>query len=281
MRRMNVLIADSGGTKTDWAFINGEKTEFFSGKGLHPGYNSAETILAELKIVTGKLSAIPEKVFFYGAGCHGREPIETIRSSFVQAIPLCEAEIFDDLTGAARAHLGHTAGVIAILGTGSVCGRYSNEEITERTASLGYAIGDEGSAADLGRLILRSYFRNQLNRETHNIVKKRLANGDYSHWMTRIYGNDHPNRELAAVAGMIYKDGETEQLRLILEGCIEGFLDSQFTLLSPEPDEPIVFTGGLSVAQKNLLLTIVKRRSYSNCSVKAKLIEGLAEYHQR
>ena len=277
---MNVLIADSGGTKTDWVFIYSEKTEFFSGSGLHPGYNSAEKILTELKIVVNKLHAMPEKVFFYGAGCHGREPVEKIRNSFSQVLPRCEAEIFDDLTGAARAHLGQTSGVIAILGTGSVCGRYSNGEITRRTASLGYAIGDEGSAADLGRLILKAFFRKKMNRETHDIVKKRLENGDYSHWMTRIYGSDYPNRQLAAVAGMIYNGEGTEQLRSILEGCVEGFLDSQFTLLSPEPDERIVFTGGLSVAQKDLLLTLLKRRSFSNCAVKSKLIDGLAEYHQ-
>lgn len=281
MKQMNVLIADSGGTKTDWAFINGGKTELFSGSGLHPAYNSSEEILNELKIVINKIPVLPEKVFFYGAGCHGIEPVKKIKNAFTQLLSGCETEIYDDLTGAARAHLQQIDGVISILGTGSVCGRYSNGEITRRTASLGYAIGDEGSAADLGRLILRDYFRDRLDRETHQIVQKSLENGDYSHWMTRIYGSDHPNRELAAVAGMVFRSGDSEQLRSILKYCIEGFLESQFSLLSPQSDEPVVFTGGLAVAQQDELLKLLKSRNFNKCSVKSKLIDGLAEYHQR
>ncbi|CAN5159720.1 ATPase [soil metagenome] len=278
---MNILIADSGGTKTDWVFIDSVNPHYFKSGGLHPAFNSTDEISSEIKksvtIESGKI----DQIFFYGAGCHGDLPAEKIKVAITRIFPDCEINVFDDLTGAARAHLQQTDGIIAALGTGSICGRYKNGLITNRSAALGYAIGDEGSAVDLGKSVIRAYFRNELDEETHQAVEKKLGTSDYSYWMNRIYGSDQPNRVLAAVAGELFSGNLTLQLSSILTNCFERFMDTQLTSLTPFPDEQIVFTGTVANAHSKIILLLLKKKDFKKCSVKAGLIKGLARYHKQ
>src|SRR5690625_7287839 len=65
---MNLLIADSGATKTDWAWLAGERPVYIRTSGLHPAYLEKEPVLAELREQLGHLN--PEQIRFYGAGCY-------------------------------------------------------------------------------------------------------------------------------------------------------------------------------------------------------------------
>lgn len=275
---MKILIADSGGTKTDWVMLKSGGSEFFNSAGLHPSYMSAEQISDEI----GKtVSESPDEIYFYGAGCHGAGPIKKIEKAIHTAFPGCKVSVRDDLTGVARAHLQRTDGVIAALGTGSICGRYQNGEIAERSAALGYAIGDEGSAADMGRTILKAYFRKTLGKETLKIVEHRLENGSYSEWMDRIYNSEQPNRELASVAGIAFTLPLNSELQEIVMNCFLDFIDAQLNSLSVNHDEHIVYTGSVAVAQEEILLAAMHVRGFEQISIKKNVIEGLAVYHSQ
>ena len=68
----NILIADSGSTKTDWILKNssGEKIQFQSA-GLNPFYQTEKEVVSVLeKEVISKLSFSVDKIFFYGACFH-------------------------------------------------------------------------------------------------------------------------------------------------------------------------------------------------------------------
>lgn len=278
---MGILIADSGGTKTDWVYIDSANEHYFKSSGLHPAYTTGKQISEEIKYAMHFDPSEIDQVFFYGAGCHGIEPKQKIINALKQTLIGCRIDVFDDLTGAARAHLQQTEGIIAALGTGSVCGRYKNGEITMRSAALGYAIGDEGSAADLGKSVLRAYYRAELNKDARNAVEKKLGNVDYSHWMNQIYGSSQPNRELASVAEMVFSDDkQPQQLKSILINCFERFIDSQLLSLQPHSEERILFTGKVSNAHSKIILSLLKNRNFNNCSVKEGLISGLARYHK-
>lgn len=278
---MNILIADSGGTKTDWAFIDSAGAHYFKGKGLHPAYNTSDELSSEInRSVILKPKSV-DQVWFYGTGCYGKSPIQKVSGAITRSIPDCEIHVFDDLTGAGRAHLQQSDGIIAALGTGSICGRYKNGEIIRRSAALGYAIGDEGSAADLGKTVIKGFYREELDKDTHQTVKKILGNEDYSYWMGKIYGSTQPNRVLASIAGDLFKGSLNSCLTEILNACFESFIDSQLLSLHPEKNEQIVFTGTVSNAHKELLRALLKRRNYENFFVKPGLIKGLVAYHKQ
>lgn len=273
---MNILLADSGGTKTDWAYTGGGDTEYFSGNGLHPAYMTDDQIIHEINRM---VTVTPDVVYFYGAGCHGAGPALKVEQSFKKVFPQADVIVSDDLTGVARAHLQHSEGLIAALGTGSICGRYKAGEILKRSAALGFAIGDEGSAADLGRTILKAYFREQLDYETTTETADRLKNASYSEWMDQVYNSDRPNRELAAVAGKVFGYPLTDQLKEIISSRFLEFIDSQFSTLAPDLNEQIVCSGSVAVAHTELLADAFSNRGFNQVTIKENVIEGMVHYH--
>ena len=107
-----------------------------------------------------------EEVYFYGAGCISEEVCSNvaraIRSNFSDNI---KVEVHTDLLAAARALFGHKPGIACILGTGSNSCYYDGEKIVDNVSPLGYILGDEGSGAVLGKLLLGDILKNQLPQE--------------------------------------------------------------------------------------------------------------------
>ena len=57
---------------------------------------------------------------------------------------------------------GNTSGLIGILGTGANTAYYDGTILHQKAPSLGYLLGDEGSGAHLGRLLLSAGLRDEL-----------------------------------------------------------------------------------------------------------------------
>ncbi|MGM0459133.1 MAG: hypothetical protein ACQERO_07305 [Bacteroidota bacterium] len=273
---MITVIADSGGTKTDWAIVSQGNAEFVQGQGLHPAYLSQDEIASEVREC---IKEKPDRVFFYGAGCHGKKPVEKMEAILTAVFPAADVVVKDDLTGVARAHLRKRTGVIAALGTGSICGVYKNHEITHRSAALGFAIGDEGSAVDLGRTVLKAFFRQNLDESSHQQVAERLKEIDYSVWMDKIYGSSRPNRELAAVAGMVFRDPMERGVQDLLCKTLERFMDTQLAQLQPAKDNPVVYTGTVAASHRAKLHELMTKKGYEQVETKSDVIGGLVAYH--
>lgn len=270
------VIADSGGTKTDWAITDGDQTTVVKGQGLHPAYVSSKEIAAEVRKVTTRN---PDQVWFYGAGCYGVEPVQKVKAVLIQIFPDANVHVTDDLTGVARAHLRERKGVIAALGTGSICGEYERGQVVRRSAALGYAIGDEGSAVDLGRSILKAFFRNTLPEESHMQVADRLESTEYSVWMRQIYNSSRPNRVLAAIAGQIFHEPMETGVRSILADCLARFMDTQLAQIDPSRTSPVVFSGSVAIAHPGLIQMLMEKRGFKNVEIKSDVIGGLVAYH--
>jgi hypothetical protein len=96
-----MLIADSGSTKTDWAWIeNGTIVHRVTTAGINPVHQGEEEILVDPQTV---LQWGADEVFFYGAGCipEKKGVVEKVlRKVFPDADRI---EVESDLLGAARA----------------------------------------------------------------------------------------------------------------------------------------------------------------------------------
>ena len=107
------LIAESGGTKTQWCAVSVEtETVIIPTIGLNPNFVSEDDF--RRVIISEVLPGIgyPEitSVFFYGAGCAGKAMEEKVRHAIRSALPEPEIFVFSDLTGAARGLLGNRKG---------------------------------------------------------------------------------------------------------------------------------------------------------------------------
>lgn len=274
---MKKLIADSGATKTDWVYIEHGKPLYIRGTGLHPAYLNDEDIRSEITEKVGHLN--PDIIEFFGAGCGSDIQKNRVKDILSAQFSCKKVRVSDDLTGAGIAFLGLKPGMICILGTGSACGMIKNGEINSRSASLGYAIGDEGSAADIGKHILKNLFRNKFSKETTDELREKLGDKSYGHWMKTVYENRSPGRELAQIAGMILDQTENRELLALVKVSVQCFVREQLKPLNPPSDTIVAVTGGVAVAHSKLVVGSFRAEGFANVTIGECVIEGLVNFY--
>lgn len=270
-----ILIADSGATKTDWLYIDGADTIQVRTQGLYPSTISEQTDYNELELSLGALE--PDRILFYGTGCGYPAADEKVRRLLQKLFPKSEIEIDSDLSGTGKAFFGTSRGAVIILGTGAICALVENGAVVRKSASLGYAIGDEGSAADLGRRLLRIYFRNEGSPEVLKYIGETLDGADYRTMMNRIYTAQKPNRELAAVAGLVLKKPYPPDLNEMVRQSFQDFITHQLKMLNLEKSDSIVATGKVAEAHQIMLLNLLKEHGYSRVEVRFPVIATFRE----
>ncbi|WP_373830478.1 BadF/BadG/BcrA/BcrD ATPase family protein, partial [Bacteroides heparinolyticus] len=195
-----ILIADSGSTKTDWCVVeNGELLQQIFTKGTNPFFQSEEEISNEIAttLLPRLKSDEPDAVYFYGAGCGFPDKIATMRRAIAQHLKVKgEIEVNTDMLAAARGLCGHTPGIACIMGTGSNSCYYNGQDIVANVSPLGFILGDEGSGACLGKLLVGDLLKNQM---TPGLKEKFLKQFDLTpaDIIDRVYRQPFPNRFLA------------------------------------------------------------------------------------
>lgn len=199
-----ILIADSGSTKTDWCMVeNGESILRFKTQGTNPFFQTEEEIRQEIEagLLPELQGLIPSAICFYGAGCAFPEKNEMIRRAIARHLPV-PIEVGSDLQAAARALCGNQPGIPCILGTGSNSCQYDGKDIVKNVSPLGFILGDEGSGAVLGKLLIGDVLKDQL--------PPALKEQFFSCYeltpaliMDRVYRQPFPNRFLAGFSPFI------------------------------------------------------------------------------
>lgn len=170
-----ILIADSGGTSTDWLMLRGDDRHAFSTPGLNPNHKPKAALLEILtQLVQPQLSQWrPPRLWFYGAGLAHPQRRADMTDLLVDNLTLSEPpRVHTDLEGAAIACFGESAGVVGILGTGSAAIRCDRGQVRERRGGLGPLLGDEGGGVALGRHLLRQLLNEGL---PHDLAEACLA----------------------------------------------------------------------------------------------------------
>ncbi|MCD8079333.1 MAG: ATPase, partial [Bacteroides sp.] len=221
------LIADSGSTKTDWCLLqNGNPVRRIYTKGTNPFFQSEEEISQEIatallpQLQTDKCSA----VYFYGAGCGFPDKIEMVRRAIASHLQIKDTiEVSTDMLAAARGLCGHEAGIACILGTGSNSCFYDGEKITDNVSPLGYILGDEGSGAVLGKLLVGDLLKNQMTPE---LKEKFLTSYNLTpaEIIDRVYRQPFPNRFLASLSPFLLENISEPTVRDLVARSFRSFL---------------------------------------------------------
>jgi N-acetylglucosamine kinase-like BadF-type ATPase len=241
MTKDNILIADSGSTKTDW-LLNGKRVQT---QGINPFHQDEATIAGILKneLLPQLDGGVVSAVQFYGSGVRPElEP--TMERLLRKCFPAAAIEAHSDLLGAARALCGREEGLACILGTGANSCLYDGQRIVANTPALGYILGDEGSGAVLGVRFLNALYKGALPQALREEFEAwqglRLADV-----IDRVYRKPMANRWLASLSPFIH-----EHLR---EPAIEALVTDNFRLfirrnLLPyhRPDLPVQAVGSIA-----------------------------------
>lgn len=215
-----VLIADSGSTKTHWRLLDGERIEQFETQGLHPSFAGKDEYESILKPLSDSYGSVKE-VCFYSAGCaEGSEGSFIIQQQLQHYFKHSEVHVYSDLLAAAHACYGEEVGMIGILGTGSNTALYADGVLQQKVPSLGYVLGDEGSGAHLGKLLLSAAIRSDLSA---GLLKKiRLDKEEVLH---KLYQSAYPNRYLASFAPFLFRNRMEPEIAFLIQESFGLFVD--------------------------------------------------------
>ena len=182
------LIADSGGSKTDWCFIDlNQKKTFFTTESYHPSNFNDLFIDQQKKKWESNKHMFDSELIFFGAGClniEGKNQVENILFS----IGFKNVKVQSDLFGAGLALYGKKAGHVAILGTGSVFFTWNQNEVENIIGGYGHLIGDEGSGFYFGKLVFDAFVEGNLNPEQRKVFESVV---DFSSIKEMIEKNKH------------------------------------------------------------------------------------------
>jgi len=274
-----ILIADSGSTKTDWCVSDRRnRIQRITTKGMNPYFQSEEEIGEEIrlsllpKLQTHKFDAL----YFYGAGCLP-EKIPMIRNVLSKYLNVKNVEVNSDMLAAARGLCGRNLGIVCILGTGSNSCFYDGEKIVNNVSPLGFILGDEGSGAVLGKLLVGDLLKNQLPK---GLKEKFLREFDLTPGMIieRVYRQSFPNRFLASFSPFLLQNIEEPALHTLVLNSFRAFL-TRNVMQYDYKRYPVFFTGSIAYHYREILEEVVHEAEMQLGSIIRQPMEGLVEYH--
>lgn len=253
----NILVIESGGSKSDWWYFDGKtnRIEHIRSKGYHPRWsaqNMSKTILPF--ILNEKKNWHPDFIYYYGTGIYFKNASKRLKALLGESFQTGNIKIEDDLIGAAKATYKEKAGIIAILGTGSNSGYYDGKKITYKVPSLGFLIGDEGSGAYLGKLILRAIVYDQSNIN----LRYKFEQWSGSHieaYKSALYNANNSVHFLAQLSNFAALNREDNVIQQLIKTNFSQFIER--ILLNYEIDKAVNFVGGVAYAYQQELTEVL------------------------
>lgn len=276
---MDTLIAESGGTKTDWLRIRGEDPpELIRSEGLNPNVVGWELVQKRLLVFAEAIEDLPiGRLYFFGAGLAlAADQARMTRMIRKILSPQIELHLGTDLEGAALAGLNQKPGVVGILGTGSVAFKFDGTAITDRRGGHGYLLGDEGSGSGLGQEFLKHLMAQRFDANL-NHAHLEYSEKTPAQWRRAIYQAPSPLPFFTVQAPFMSQFRDHPQIQKILHDQFEAFFkDTVRPLMEPEP-LPLVLFGGISREFSDILKPWCEKLGWS-CRIPDKPpIWGLAE----
>lgn len=277
-----ILIADSGSTKTDWCVVeHGQLIQQIFTKGTNPFFQSEEEISNEIatalipQLKTNKFEA----VHFYGAGCAFPDKIETMRKAIASHLQVSgEIEVSTDMLAAARSLCGHQPGIACIMGTGSNSCFYDGEKIVSNVSPLGFILGDEGSGAVLGKLLVGDMLKNQMTPE----LKEKFLNKTGltpPEIIDRVYRQPFPNRFLASLSPFLAENIQEPSVHALVLGSFKAFFQRN-VMQYDYKNHPVHFIGSVAYHYQDILHEAARELEIQITTIVKSPMQGLMTFHQ-
>lgn len=224
-----IIIAESGATKTSWRSVDDEgRVHSVKTGGMSPTCLDKEYICSlvyEAMPLLNPLGAHVKAVYFYGAGLVATASVAPIHDALRKWCPDALVDFRSDLLAAARALFGDGDGIVAIMGTGSNSCLYRKGKIAMNFKPGGFILGDEGSAAALGKAFLSDYVKLLLPYEVERIFHAEYQM-PYQDVVENVYRKPGAAAFLGSFAPFILKniDEPTGYFRSLVDECLDSFM---------------------------------------------------------
>ena len=270
------LIADSGSTKTAW-HIGGAD---FETQGINPFHQTEDVIsriLHDELLPQLPTEAVVTAVSFYGAGCtpqmSGRIA-DALHATFHESV---NVEVGTDMLGAARALCQTHEGIACILGTGANSCLYDGVDIASNVSPLGYILGDEGSAAYIGKRLVGDVLKRQMPPEVCDLFYNETQL-DAASIVENVYRKPLANRFLGQVSRFCGSHRELPAIRQLLIDSFRQFFIRNVANYH-RPDLPVHFVGSVAWAYEAELRQAAADTGFNVGSIMRTPMQGLLQFH--
>jgi N-acetylglucosamine kinase-like BadF-type ATPase len=277
-----ILIADSGGSKTDWRLIFKDGTiDQASAPGFNPYYQPIEDLrknVQEILLPKMRDGETVEHIYFYGAGVSSVKNQLTIKSAFLEFFPEAQIEIGWDLLAAARALCGTEPGIACIMGTGSNSCLYDGKNIIDNVANLGWILADEGSGAIIGRKFLVDYLRKKLPAKLAEQFHARFPL-TREEFLEKVYQQEKPSAFLASFCKFIFQHLKEPYCYDLVYSSFAEFYENNVMKYENYQNLKVHFTGSIAFYFSDILRQVANDKGITVKNILEGPIAGLTLYH--
>ncbi|MCB9266283.1 MAG: hypothetical protein H6558_14730 [Lewinellaceae bacterium] len=272
-----VLIVDSGSTKSEWSILNrGEAVFQQELEGISPFFHSEEEVARAFRQIPSK--GVLE-IHYYGTGCSTGPNRAKIHLALKKAFPEAQlVEVDSDIMGAARGLCQHTPGIAAILGTGSNSCVFDGNSIIEQHGGLGYILGDEGSGAVLGKMLMQDFLNHKLPAHLEEVLTTQY-NVSRDLLLHKVYKESLPNRYLASFAPVVHHYRQDAYIQKLLARHFGLFFENLASAFSGYTDLPLHLTGSVAWYFKDEVLEACKAFPFTPGTIMRSPTAGLIRFH--
>lgn len=273
----DLLLADSGSSKTDWVWLNnGKIVARFQSVGLNPYFLTSDRISEEIRkaLPAGLDCSLPELVHFFGSGCSSTVRQVDVQEALRGVFPYAQVRVDSDLLGAARALFGGKPGLAAILGTGSNVCLYDGQHLVAGIRSLGYLFGDWGSGAVIGKELVTCWLR--------GVMPPALSSGfeawhglSFEQVLEGSYRNDRPSKFLASFVPFLSQHLDDPWVVARLRVAFDDFFSEMVATLPDSTLYPFGAVGSVAFHFQDFLMEAALKAGFSPIRVLATPIDGL------
>ncbi|HEY5745151.1 MAG TPA: N-acetylglucosamine kinase [Chryseolinea sp.] len=277
-----ILIADSGGSKTDWRLLEADGTIDQAGTpGFNPYYQPIEDLKKNVhEVLLPRIKHPVTKIFFYGAGVSSMKNQLTIKSAFLEFFPEAHIEIGWDLLAAARALCGHEPGIACIMGTGSNSCLYDGQNIVGNVANLGWILADEGSGANIGRKFLVDYLRERMPEGLRKQFHERFPL-TREEFLEKVYQQERPSAFLASFTKFIFQHLKEPYCYELVYNSFSEFYENNVMKYENYKNLRVHFTGSISFYFSDILRQVANDKGITVKNILEGPIAGLTLFHKK
>ena len=275
------LIAESGSTKTSWCIIgDGHLSLLTNTPGINPLLLKPDDIESIMRPVLAEVEIkLLDGVIYFGAGCANDMQKQKVGDAIYEIFKVKKIMVDTDLIGACLALAGNTPAAICLLGTGSNSCIWNDSEVTLKTPSLGYVLGDEGGGVSIGKQLVADFLKNQMPLDLRlKFIEKYHVSTDIV--IERVYQMQQPNKYLAAFAPFAEAHIEHDYCQRIIETQFDAFIQRNVAQYDHIEDYELHFCGSIAYFHQDILKKVVEKNGLKMGKIIKEPINGIAQYFQ-
>jgi N-acetylglucosamine kinase-like BadF-type ATPase len=281
MSPLNILLVESGATKANWALLSNNECVFKEkSPGLNPYFLTDQEMTDQFISVRKKLPKEIHHIYFYSTGCGAEDQkkrVATILDRVFQ--PVHSAYVDTDIIAAARSIGPHSTGLVGILGTGSNACLIKNGQFDSSAGGFGFILGDEGSGAALGLLLLTGWLKNELPPDIQLLVNSDF-HLDKAEIFQAVYKNPFPSRYLASLAPFFFKHKDLPWIKDRVKEQFDSFVKRYFlTLINENQSVKVYLIGSVAYFFSAIMKEVLKEHHLELGDIVKDPMDGLIAFH--